>query len=60
MVSQLMRRRRAATINAAPPNNIIIIGHSRFEVPVAGKVSPATVIGCLKPVPLSGAYTASV
>jgi hypothetical protein len=49
-----------ATINAAPPNIIIIIGHSRFEVPVAGKVSTATVIGCLKPGPLSGAYTASV
>ena len=48
------------TTNAIPPNNIIRFGHSRCDEPVAGKVKPATVIGCLKPVPLSGAYTASV
>jgi hypothetical protein len=54
------RRRRLAAINATPAPNITMTGHIRVEDPVAGNVRPSTVIGCLKPVPLPGAYTARV
>ncbi|MEN9802950.1 MAG: hypothetical protein RLZ37_2075 [Actinomycetota bacterium] len=57
---QMRCRRRLAAINDTPAHNNIMAGHSRFEAPVTGKVRPATVIGCLNPIPLAGAYTASV
>ena len=35
-----LRRRRETTISAAPPNNIIMIGHSRSDEPVDGIAVP--------------------